>query len=182
MLRAQLFFRLRLLGWQGICGLVLVVAALVWAVSIGLLSGARLDQIDRQLALVTAKLKQGQQTPAAQKPTTATEQLLAFYREFPDHASTPDWLGKIYVLAEQHQLALNVGEYSLTQAQAGRLDMFTITLPVKGTYPQVRKFIRAALLTAPALALEGLDLKRDKVGDGSVEARIVFRLYLEKGS
>ena len=105
---------------------------------------------------------------------------MAFYGAFPKGATIPDWLSKIYTIADQQKLDLEVGEYSLTQAKSGRLDQFRIVFPVKGSYPQIRKFIGAALATAPALALDSLSLKRDKVGDGSVDARIVFLLYLEK--
>ena len=45
---------------------------------------------------------------------------------------------------------------------------------------QIRKFIGVAMATAPALALDSISIKRDKVGEGTVSALIVFLLYLEK--
>ncbi|MFZ4538058.1 hypothetical protein [Propionivibrio sp.] len=182
MVHRQLTYRLRRLGWQGISGLFLTLAALAYAITILLPASARTDQLDKQITQASARLKQGELESVTHKPTTPGEQLLAFYEEFPQGASVPDWLGKIYAIAEELQLSLDAGEYSLTRADSGRLDKFRIAFPVKGTYPQLRKFISASLSTAPALALDGIYLKRDNVGEGTVEARIVFLLYLEKGA
>jgi hypothetical protein len=38
------------------------------------------------------------------------------------------------------------------------------------------------LATAPALSLESVAFKRDKVGDDRIEARVDFLLFLEKGA
>lgn len=182
LIRRHLIYRLRCLGWQGTAGLVLTIVAMAYAAAVLPSARARVEQFDRQIVEAGARLKKAELEPEKHTPTTPGEQLLAFYKEFPDGATAPDWLGKIYAIAAEQQLALDVGEYALTQAQSGRLDKFRIAFPVKGTYPQLRKFIGAALSTAPALALDGVYLKRDKVGDGTVDARVVFLLYLEKGA
>ena len=182
LLRRKLTYHLRRLGWQGASGLVMIIAAVVYASITLTAASIRTERLDQQLVEATARLNQAEESPATHKPTTPAEQLLAFYQEFPKGAAVPDWLEKIYAIANEQKLALDVGEYTLTKTQSGRLDQFRIALPVKGTYPQIRKFIHAALSTAPALALDGLYLKRDKVGEGTVDARIVFLLYLEKGA
>ena len=182
LLRRRSAYYLRRLGWQGLSGLTLIIAALVFASIAYTSANNRSERLERQLVEASARLKQAEADPATRKPTTPTEQLLAFYQEFPKGASVPDWLEKIYAIADEQKLALDVGEYTLSKAQAGRLDQFRIAFPLKGTYPQIRKFITAALSTAPALALDGLYLKRDKVSEATVDARIVFLLYLEKGA
>ncbi|MBV5297332.1 MAG: hypothetical protein JZU64_04130 [Rhodoferax sp.] len=181
-LRRQLAYQMRRLGWPGVCGLVLTLAAVAGAISLQWLTSARIDLLERQTAQSAARLKQLQQAPATHQPGTPTMRLLAFYAEFPKGATVPDWLEKIYAIAAEQQLTLDAGEYSLTRASSGRLDQFRIVLPVKASYPQLRKFISAALASAPALALESLTLKRNNVAEGSVEAQIVFLLYLEKGA
>jgi len=181
LLRPQFLYLLRQMRWQGIGGLLLMLIALASGVTLLLRFNARIDQIDRQIAQVTSQLQVDASTPSAGRPTTPAEQLEAFYQPFPASESVPDWLAKIYALADEQQLTLEAGDYVLAHAESGRLDKFTVTLPVRGSYPQLRRFIRAALLTAPALALERIDLKRDNVAQGNVEARIVFLLFLEKG-
>jgi len=178
--RRQFLHLLRRMRWQGSGGLLLILIALACGITLLLRFNARIDQVNRHIAQVTSQLQVAARTPSAGLPTTPAEQLEAFYQPFPANASVPDWLARIYALAEAQQLTLDAGDYVLTHAESGRLDKFTVTLPVRGSYPQLRRFIRAALLTAPALALERIDLKRDNVAQGSVEARIVFLLFLEK--
>ena len=180
LLRRQFFYLLRRWRSQGAGGLLLILIALVVAATQMMRFQARIDKTDRQIAQVTSQLESARQTPTRSLPITPAQQLEAFYQPFPPGASVPDWLAKIYALADEQQLVLEAGDYVLNHAETGRLDKFTITLPVRGSYPQLRRFIRAALMTAPALALERIDLKRDNVAQGSVEARIVFLLFLEK--
>lgn len=180
LLRHQFLYLLRRLRWQGVGGLLLLLTALVVGATLMLRFQARIDQTNRHIAQVTSQLELAKQTPASNQPITPAEQLEAFYQPFPPGASVPDWLAKIFALADEQQLVLDTGDYVLTHAESGRLDKFTVTLPLRGSYPQLRRFIRAALLTTPALALERIDLKRDNVAQGSVEAHIVFLLFLEK--
>ncbi|MFZ2268600.1 MAG: hypothetical protein WAV95_13580 [Azonexus sp.] len=181
-LQQQLIYRLRQLGWVGGAASVLLLGAVVYALVTFPAASQRLDQLAEQLARTSGQLKQAEQQPASEQALPPGEQLQTFYQAFPKGTTVPDWLGEIYRIAGQQQLTLEAGEYALTQSPAGRLDRFRIALPVKATYPQIRRFIATALATAPALALDGIYLKRDKVGDGVVDARIVFLLYLEKGA
>ena len=180
LLRRQLAYRLRSLGLPGMLGLALIAVAVGYLFAVLLPANARSRQLEQRIAEISTRVP-GADQAAGNEAITPTEQLMAFYRAFPKGATIPDWLGKIYTLADQQKLDLEVGEYALTQVKSGRLDQFRIVFPVKGSYPQIRKFIGAALATAPALALDSLYLKRDKVGEGTVDARIVFLLYLEKG-
>jgi len=176
----KLIFWLQHLGWPGIIGLALAFAAIGYLFAIVLPTVER-DRQTRAL-IAQASLKLQVVDPAnTNKISSPSEQLADFYRAFPRETSIPDWLGKIYEIASQQRLELETGEYSLIQAKSNRLDQFRIVFPVKGNYPQIRKFIGAVLATAPALALDSLTLKRDKVGDATVDGRIVFLLYLEKG-
>lgn len=176
LLRRQLAYWLMRRGWPVTLGLTLIAGAAAYYLLILIPSATRHQELEQDIAATALRLRDAER----QEATTPGEQLRAFHRSFPAGTAIPDWLGRIYAIAHQHKLELDVGEYTLTQAKAGRLDRFRIVFPVRGGYPQIRKFIAAALATAPALALDSLTLKREKVVDGSVDARIVFRLYLEK--
>jgi len=180
-LRQHLAYRLGRAGWQALCGIALLIAAFAYAFVLVHNAGVRSAVVAAEVAKANAAGELALQRGPRQ-PLTPGEQLQAFYKEFPRGESVPDWLESIYALAAEEKLALELGDYTLTKNPAGRLDRFSITFPVKGSYPQLRRFISAALATAPALALEGLSVKRDKVGEGTVNARIVFQLYLEKGA
>lgn len=172
--RRRLAWWMQRQGLPGMLGLAGFALALAFGLTVLLPDSARNHQLEQQLT----RLLQSGQAPAA--ANTPLDKLAGFYESFPRGETIPDWLDKIYGIADQQKLNLELGEYALTQAKSSRLDQFRIVFPVKGSYPQIRKFISAALATAPALALDSVSLKRDKAGDGNVDARIVFLLYLEK--
>ncbi len=181
LLRRRLVYTFMRLGLPGAIGLALLVAAAGYALAILLPTVSRIEKLDERIATATIQLQSAKDAKAS-APLTPTEQLNAFYQAFPKGATVPDLLGKIYAVAGEQKLSLEIGEYVLTKSRSGRLDQFRIVFPVKGSYPQIRRFIGAALATAPALALESVNMKREKVADGVADARIVFLLYLEKGA
>ena len=179
LLRRMAAFHLRHLGLPGKLGLLLIAGFLGFLFAVALPAKVHSTQNAQRIAELAMKLD----TAAREKANgamTPAEKLADFYRVFPKQTTIPDWLGKIYAIADKQELALEIGEYSLTQIKAGPLNQFRIVFPVKGNYPQIRKFIGASLATAPALALDSIELKRDKVGDGVADGRIVFLLFLEK--
>jgi hypothetical protein len=181
LMRRRLAYAFMRLGLPGVLGLALLLGAAGYASAILLPTVAHIDKLDQHIAAATIQLQTAKDAKAT-APQTPTEQLLAFYQAFPKGATVPDLLGKIYAIAGEQKLSLEIGEYVLTKSRSGRLDQFRIVFPVKGSYPQIRRFIGAALATAPALALESVNMKREKVGDTVADARIVFLLYLEKGA
>ena len=58
------------------------------------------------------------------------------------------------------------------------LARYQVTLPVQGSYGEVRGFVDAVLDAVPAAALEELALKREEIGEPLVEARVRFVLFL----
>lgn len=164
-------------GWLGILGLLAALAFLMMEAipASQRLAGmvAQKEAAEKRLAQLTGAQRNADLTPA--------QRLAAFYGDFPQGAKVPDVLASIYETATAQHLALELGEYALTKAPGGRLDQFRITLPVKGPYPQVRKFAAEVLVAHPSLSLESMSLRREKVADGSVDGRIVFLLFLEHG-
>jgi hypothetical protein len=116
------------------------------------------------------------------KAHTPAQQLLEFYRIFPQENSYPQWLEKLVSVAESSGISLNEGEYKATRDKVGRLVSYQITLPLKGPYPQIRRLLAALPLELPAVALKDVQFERQKVADPNVEARIRLVLFLERGS
>lgn len=168
------------LGLPGALGLVMLVAAA------GLVG---LDILPRKVALVDLgrrlegaaaelrRLEAGEGDGAARR--TPAESLALFYRDFPGEEAIPAWLEKIYGIAGETGIALESGEYALVRAKSGHLNQYRIAFPVKGSYPNIRKFISEVLATAPAIALESVSLKRESVGQEVLDSRIIFLLYME---
>ena len=104
------------------------------------------------------------------------EELRRFYSLFPPIERLPDQLEQIYGLARGAKLELLQGEYRLEKPPVG-LAFYRITLPLRGTYPQIRQFVGATLKSMPVASLEGLRFERKKVGDTRLEAQIRLTVY-----
>lgn len=165
----------RRLGWPGAAGLALAIYALALYGAAVVPAGRRLEAARGELATLQAEASRRASSPAE---PSAEARLGAFYQSFPAPDSAPAWLEKLYAAAGKESLMLESGDYKLTPDKSGRLLRYAISLPVRGSYVQVRRFVRAALDENPALALSDIHLKRDAIGNAAIEARIQFILYL----
>lgn len=110
------------------------------------------------------------------------EQLATYYKFFPAQASATTWLAKIYKAASDQNLQLEQGDYRPSRDPGGRLVRYQITLPVKGSYLQLRKFLAAVLADIPIASLDHISFERQKIGDDIIDAKIRLTLYLEQPS
>jgi hypothetical protein len=168
--------RLSGFGWYGFAGLGLLVFAAVFYFSTISPEKSQLAGMQQDIALLQQRVR----TPDVVKPKTPVERIAVFYGFFPLPAALPDQLQKIFGVAEAQELQLEQGDYRVVNDTTGRLIRFQMTLPVKGTYPQIRKFVAGALTSVPALALNSIQFERKKVGDTTVEAKIRFVVFLGK--
>lgn len=164
-------------GWPGVAGLVLLLGGAV--AYLALLAPARqqLIEVSQETISLRQRIQQAAKNGGIDQKDAAA-QLAAFYHFFPAATASTGWLGKIYSAAEHQALSLDVGEYRLLPAQDGKLERYQITLPVKGSYVQIRKFIDEALNEVPVAALEDVSLKRENIGAVNMEARIKLTLFL----
>jgi Tfp pilus assembly protein PilO len=174
-LQSVLVYAVRRGGTPALLGLLSLVVA---AFFLGL------ELMPAQTSLAQLKLKrevvQAEQGKAREVVLlTPAQQLAAFYRDFPADKIIPDVLSQIYKLAHDQQLPLELGEYAMTKLPGTRLDQFRITLPIKGSYLQVRKFVAEVLQAQPALSLQSLTLRREKIAQEGVDARVVLVLFME---
>jgi hypothetical protein len=163
------------LRWPGLLGVALLVSSSAFQVLWVQPLQARAVALESQAQALSAQL--GARGPAAARPTQRS-QLSNFYAFFPAVEAIPELLGKMQIAARDNQLRLEKGEYRLAQEREFPLARYQVTLPVRGTYPQVRAFVNDVLAAVPAVALEELTLKREAAGDPMVEARVRFALFL----
>jgi len=173
---ARLREKVEAIGTAGVVGLAL----LVFAVTLYATAVAPLGQERARLRAEADRMRDRLQmsgSPAGAKGTLA-EQLATFYAFFPPPQSSPDWLGKIHAAARAKGLVLQSGEYRLERSPDLRLARYQITLPVTGSYAQLRGFIGQVLADVPAAALEEITLRRESVASPRLDARIRLTLYL----
>lgn len=87
-------------------------------------------------------------------------------------------LGDVQVAAAHNGLSLEKGEYRLLRDAQFPLARYQITLPVSGSYAQVRGFVNEVLDRVPSAALEDLTMKRESIGAPQLESRVRLVLFL----
>jgi Tfp pilus assembly protein PilO len=179
--RLKIGRRLRRLGLPGTLGIGVWVMAASFHLSAVLPAQQRLDEVRASAASLQQRVAQaGRQLDANARPPA--EQLAEFYRVFPDEMSSPDWIGRIAAIARDSGLSLDQGEYKPTRDTVGQLTRLQMTLPVRGEYRQIRRFLTATGAALPIVSLEQVQFERQKVGDPLIDARIRLVLYLEQAT
>ena len=179
-LRWKLRHWLPLLGWPGILAIGLLVVCLTFYLSSIRPKQAGLDVAQQRVASAQERVLNS--SKAADGGGSPREQLAEFYKFFPTEKKSPQWLEKLVVVAEKNALTLNIGEYKVTQDKAGLLMRYKITLPVRGKYLQLRKFLTSLRTEIPIMALENVQFERDNIVDSTVQAKIKLVLYLVQES
>lgn len=78
-------------------------------------------------------------------------------------------------------VTLAQGDYQLLSDTDCNCRQLQVTLPVRGTYLQIRAFVDATLEKIPALSLDEISFRRDSVKIPAVEARLRVSFYLKDG-
>jgi Tfp pilus assembly protein PilO len=163
------------LGWPGVAGILLI-----------LLAGAMTLSLVQPQTAQLAELKQANQSLKTRIARAAREgipasgsqdDLTRFYGFFNGSAPT-QWLDKLYTAAAAQDLVLTQGEYRMMADRTGKLARYQISLPVKGSYVQIRRFVAQVLNDVPVAALEEISFKRENIGAAQLEAHIKLTLFL----
>ncbi|MFC3530797.1 GspMb/PilO family protein [Vogesella facilis] len=101
-----------------------------------------------------------------------------FYRSFPAQGEAELWLQKVYAAADAQQLLLPRGDYKLQPQPGSQLLRYEITLPLRGSYRQLRQFLTQVRQDNPALLLDDLRFKRDNIGQEQLEASLHLAMLM----
>jgi hypothetical protein len=167
---------LQRIGVPGVAGLVLVAIVLA-LVAVVIFPAQRQLEASRSAVAVAAQ-RRGDGVAPPPRAQSPAEQLQTFYDMFPPEPAAADWLQKVYDAAAQQNLPLPRGEYSLAIDVKAGLARYRITLPIQGSYAQLRGFVAAALASVPTLSLDDIDFQRQTVGDAQLDAKVRMSLFL----
>ena len=90
----------------------------------------------------------------------------------------PDQMVLLMQYASENGLQLNDGAYTVTREAQGQLVRYEVSLPVHGSYPQVRRFAAAVLARERAVALLDLQFRRAKVSDPALDAVVKLAFFM----
>jgi len=161
---------LEALGAPGVIG----IGVLVFCLPFYLASVAPAEREVAKRSAAAAKT-----TRLAGQPVSAPDgaaDLERFYRRFPTLDALQSELEAIYAHARASRLQLAQGEpHAFLQAV---LAAYRVTLPVRGSYAQVRQFVGHVLKDMPTASLDAVRFDRRKAGDAQLEAQVRLTIYL----
>jgi len=171
-MRSRLNALLRQLGIPGVLGIgVLLACAGFWL--------SALKPLQQELAAQRSAIERlGARTPY--QPVSAggrADELQRFQNLFPAAAQLTGELERLHGLARDARLELAQGEYRLERRDAG-LWSYRVTLPVRGSYAQLRDFLAAVLKDMPIVSIEALRFERKKAADTQLEAQVRFSVHV----
>jgi len=164
------------LGWPGVAGCALLGAAAMFF-------GVVLYPLEKRLEEVrTAPPTASSPARAIDAPPESSKVLRArldqFYAYLDSGKTIEDQLAEVHAAAEASGLLLKRAEYRLSEGSTDRIRRYEVTLPVTGTYPQIRHFVNTILGSTPTVALRSVSFQRKRIADPNVETEIVLRLYV----
>ena len=85
---------------------------------------------------------------------------------------------KFILLLQKKGCSLDQADYKASSAIAGKLTRYQVTLPIRGGYSNIHKFLVQVLRDIPTASLERVLFERKKINDSSVDATVTFVLHL----
>jgi hypothetical protein len=157
------------LGGIGLASIVLILGAAAFA----FLAVKPLEERNAALAERVAQLS------SRSEPGTAAGKVASVYGFLEKPEQPTDWLAKLHGIGAATGVQLKSASYK-THATGSRIERYEIVLPVAGSYPQIRDFLKRSLAEIPVLSVDQLTLKRENQGAGAVQAELRLTLHMVK--
>lgn len=166
------------LGKLGLAGVGLSMLALIYSAAVLAPLHSRSIELRNQMA----ELKNAKEhvPPELVKANANVERAKAFRNFFPEPNDANYWIGKLYKIAEKEKLQLPHGDYRSSETGDNFPRQLKISLPVRGSYAQIRRFAMGVLADIPFVSLDDVTFQRSDVAASSLEAQITFTLFLGK--
>ena len=161
------------LGGLGLTAAALIIAAVLFQA----LAIAPLEA--RNAHLLERVARQAPRAEAGNAPGSTAEKVGAVYAFLNRDEQPTDWLAKLHGIGNSTGVRMKSATYR-SQATDGRIVRYEIVLPVAGTYPQVRDFLRRSLEEIPVLSVDQLSLKREKRSETAVQVELRMTLHMVK--
>ena len=169
-MKARLERALRRLGSAGVLGIGVLLACAGFYVQ-------ALAPLEEQVAAEQLALQRLQARTPYQPVSGGREQdLQRFYSLFPSAAQLGEEVERVHRYARKSGLELAQGEYRLERRPEG-LWAYRVTLPVRGSYAQLRSFLSALLAGMPIASLDALRFERKRALDTQLEAQVRLTLH-----
>jgi len=169
---------LRPLGWPGLLGLLMLLAAALLALGPTPRWEAQASQSEAEAGRLQRQLR-AQKIAAAAAPGAqpATLTPVQWQLGLPSAERRQQRLADLLELGLRQGLLSARTEHRLTVDAGAGLERLRVTMPVQGGYAQLRGYIDAALLQDAGLSLDGLKLRRANPQTAEIEAELLWSLH-----
>lgn len=164
----------RRFGW-GVCtGAMLGMGSCLFAVAAVQVAQQRVST-EREISVLRAA--QASRVEIS-KPLLEEDRLSKLYSILPGRDKVHEELQRISDIAERNGLKVLEAEYRLTLVKGTNLAKYKISMPLKADYPSIQRFIAELLQESSAVALEGIDFRREKIESRDLEARLQLAIFV----
>jgi hypothetical protein len=163
------------LGAIGMMALGLLAGAMVFLTVVVKPLETRNAQLEQRLARNSQKYP-SPGSAAARTPVPAAK-IAAFYKFFETDEATTGWLVRLHAIGSAAGVELQSAEYRM-QKTGTIIERYEISLPVTGSYAQIRLFLEKALTEIPVLSLDQVNFRRARANEDAVRADVRFTLHL----
>lgn len=115
---------------------------------------------------------------------TGADYLADLWQHLPEFSELSPRMMQIAQMAQNRQIALNVGEYQLqeqTDPKAQNIKQFDMRFSIHTDYATCRQFIVDVLMQYPDMALTALDLHKNETAQSELDATLVFSAFIREG-
>ena len=162
---------LRSLGLPGAAALVCLAAAAVLALQVTPSWEAQAEE----LAVQQAQLRRSWR---AQGPALGADTPTRFLAALPPAGERQQRLADLLEIGVRLGLEIQRSEQRLVPDAGSGLERLRVSLPVQGSYAQLRQYLGAALAHDPALSLDSLHLRRSQRESPVLQADLVWTLHI----
>lgn len=160
------------LGGPGLAALVLLPALALFHFAVLAPLQARSAALQERAARQASPVRAGD-------AATAAGQVNAVYGFLKRDEQTTDWLAKLHAIGAATGVQLKSASYRSAPAE-GRIARYEIVLPLAGSYPQIRDFLRRSAAEVPVMSIDQLTLKRENRNEPALQAELRLTLHLVK--
>lgn len=158
------------MGWQGMLGVVLLAVA-------GVLHPLVVEPLETQTSHMRHRLDTAQS--ASHGPGGSRKEVAEFYRDMPREKDVNDAMASIYAAADASDVKLKEASFHL-ENDDGPVVGYVMDFPMVGKYGSIRMLVSRVLAHNAYMALDQIDLKRDRISDAMLRANVRFTLFLRK--
>lgn len=134
---------------------------------------------EARLAALRAEAERAAASRAeSNRPALPHAKLASFYGFFEREPTVTDYLAQLYSLAQQAGIEPRMADYRFAEPKRLRLAEYSVRMPLRGSYGQIRTFLENALGEISVLTLDQISVRRNRAADPFVEAEVRFTLFL----